>query len=220
MLLLAIQVLDREAVDAQLVVLVHPRADRVERDLQQFRAEPRLGLLPAGEQDLHLLAARVDRVVALVLVVLQRRVVPDAVGELTQLFREPERLEQRLGPLRQRAFQRRVAIDARFELLVGGVPRFPALEDVLDVPLESIVDLGTVAASRPGSAGSTCRRTSLNYSPLDAYSPQARPGQLSIAADARREVAMPLVRAVERQRVHAGAARLSAASSAVDLAAR
>ena len=91
-LLLAVQVLDREAVDAQAApsCSIQPRtvssgicsSSGLNHD--SACCQPR-------EQDLHLLPLRVDGVVALVLVVLQRREIPDAVGELAELFGEPER---------------------------------------------------------------------------------------------------------------------------------
>ena len=68
-LLLVIQVLDREAIDGEVGVRVHPAADGLERDRQQLRVEPGARLLLPREQDLHLLAPRVDLVVALILVV-------------------------------------------------------------------------------------------------------------------------------------------------------
>ena len=155
-LLLPVQVLDREAVEAQLGALIHPLPHGLERNLEQLRAEPRLRLLPPRKEDLHLLPPRVDRVVALVLVVLKRWVVPHAVRELAELFGEPKRLQQRLGSLRERALQRRVSIDARFELLVRGIPRLPALEDVPDVPLEMLGDFGAVATARRRRCGGQC----------------------------------------------------------------
>src|SRR5688572_26917532 len=96
MLLLAIQVLDRKAIQAERLEPVHPSADGLEGNLQQLGVEPRLRLLPAGEQDLHLLTPRVDRVVPLVLVVAQRREIPDAVGELAEILRQLECLEELL----------------------------------------------------------------------------------------------------------------------------
>ena len=86
MLLLPVEVLDREPVDLEVAFLIDPLAHAVQRNLQQFRVEPGLGLLPAREQDLDLLSPGVDGVVALVLIVLKRRVVPDAIGELAQLL--------------------------------------------------------------------------------------------------------------------------------------
>ena len=85
-LLLPVEVLDREPVDLEVACLIHPLAHAVQRNLQQFGVEPGLGLLPAREQDLDLLSPGVDGVVALVLIVLKRRVVPDAIGELAQLL--------------------------------------------------------------------------------------------------------------------------------------
>ena len=69
--LLAIEILDGEPVQLQGRSRIDPGTDRVERYLQQFRIEPGLRLLPLREENLHLLAARVDRVVALVFVVFQ-----------------------------------------------------------------------------------------------------------------------------------------------------
>ena len=94
-LLLVKQALDRKAIDGEFGVPVHPAANRVERNRQQLRVEPRARLLLPGEQDLHLLAAAVDLVVALILVVLQRREVPDLVREGAHLVHRRERVEQR-----------------------------------------------------------------------------------------------------------------------------
>jgi hypothetical protein len=120
--LLAVEVLDRETVERQRRIGVHPAAHRFERDLQQLGAEPRLRLLPAREQDLHLLAPRVDRVVALILVVLQRRVVPHSVRELAERLGQAERVEQLRGALSKRPFQRGVLADPAVELLVRLLP--------------------------------------------------------------------------------------------------
>ena len=65
-------------------------------------------------------------VVALIFVVLQRRVIPHAIRQLPERLRLAERLEQRRGALSQRAFQLGVFVDAGLELLVGGVPRRPS----------------------------------------------------------------------------------------------
>ena len=87
-LLLPIEIFDRKAIDRELRVLRHPRLHRRQRDLQQFGIEPRARLRDLGEQNLHLLPPRVHLVVALILVVLQRREVPDLVRELPDLVRD------------------------------------------------------------------------------------------------------------------------------------
>jgi hypothetical protein len=86
MLLLAVQIFNREAVRPQRFALLHPAANGGERNGEQLRVEPRLGLAEAGKEDLDLLTLRVDAVVALVLVVLERWVIPDPIGELAQLL--------------------------------------------------------------------------------------------------------------------------------------
>ena len=101
-----------------------------------------------GEQNLHLLAPRVDLVVALILVVLQRGEIPDLVRELADVVGQLHRREQSLGALRQRALQRGVGADFRFELVVGGLPLRPVREDVREVPLEPIGNVGAVAQFR------------------------------------------------------------------------
>ena len=73
MLLLPVQVLERETVNRQLRTRGQPGANLRQRDLQQLRIEPRRGLRRLGEQNLDLLSACVDLVVALVLVVPKRR---------------------------------------------------------------------------------------------------------------------------------------------------
>ncbi len=96
-------------VELQRVGLRDPLADGLDRNLQQLWIEPGLRLLPAREQDLNLLPPRVDRVVALVLVVTQRGEIPHTVRELSERFGEPERVEQTLRAARQRALQRGVS---------------------------------------------------------------------------------------------------------------
>ena len=102
-LLLAVEIFDREAVKREVDGLVHPAAHRLQRDLEQLRVEPRLRLPPFREQDLDLLALRVDRVVALILVVLKRRVIPHAMRELSEILRQAERLEEAVRSLRERS---------------------------------------------------------------------------------------------------------------------
>ena len=70
-LLLAVEILDGEAIDRELRVLRHPLLDGRQRNRQQLRAEPGARLRGLREENLHLLAAGVHLVVALILVVLQ-----------------------------------------------------------------------------------------------------------------------------------------------------
>ena len=82
-------------------VVVHPLADVGERQLQQLGLEPRRRLLPLGDQQLHALPARVDGVVALILVVLQRRVIPDLVTQLAErvaIAQAPAAADRRPAP--------------------------------------------------------------------------------------------------------------------------
>jgi hypothetical protein len=69
--LLAIELLDREPIDRELRIRVHPPAHGVERNREHLRVEPGHRLAPLRREDLHLLAAAVNRVVALIFVVLE-----------------------------------------------------------------------------------------------------------------------------------------------------
>ena len=159
-LLLPIQVLERETVDRQLGTRGQPGADLRQRDLQQLGIEPRRGLRRLGEQNLDLLSACVDLVVALVLVVPKRREVPHLVFELADLVAEAQRRQQRLAPLAKRSLECRERIDLPVELGVGRLPLVPRGEDVLQVPLESLGDAVAVAERRcRRSFGRHCRRS-------------------------------------------------------------
>jgi hypothetical protein len=81
--------LDGEAVDREGLVGLHPGPDRVDRDGQDLGVEPRTRLLLAREGNLHLLPSGVRLVVALVLVVVERRVVPNAVAEGADIVHRP-----------------------------------------------------------------------------------------------------------------------------------
>ncbi len=146
--MLPIQILDRKSVQPQGLGLVHPPAHGRQRNLQELRVEPGFGLLPAGEQNLDLLSLRVDAVVALILVVAQRREIPDAIGQLSQGFGQPEGIEQPAGTLGKRALQRRVFVDAGLQAFVARFPLFPGGEDVGEVPLVAIGDVVAPAAAR------------------------------------------------------------------------
>ena len=132
--LLPEHVLDREPVEGQVGRLLHPLAHGGQRQAQQLGIEPRGGLPPPGNQQLHALAPRVHGVVALIFVVLQRRVVPHAEGELAQRVAVTECSQQALGPLRQRPLVDLVGLDAALEIAEAGFPRFPAGEDGAQVP--------------------------------------------------------------------------------------
>ncbi len=144
-LLLAVEILEREAVHRQGRLRVHPRLDGRQRNRQQLRIEPRARLAGLREQDLDLLAPGVDLVVALILVVLQAREVPHLVGELADVVGQLHRGEQAVGALRERALQRGVGGDLGLELVVAALPRLPAGEDVVEVPLVAVVNRGAVA---------------------------------------------------------------------------
>ena len=93
-LLLVIGAFDGEPVGRESAVRVHPCPHRRERDNQQFGCKPRPGFGGLREQNLHLLTARVHRVVPLILVVVQAGVVPDSVRKLTEFVPKRECLEQ------------------------------------------------------------------------------------------------------------------------------
>src|SRR4029453_17613715 len=118
----------------------HPLPHGRERQLQQLGPEPRRRLLPFGEQQLHALPARVDGVVALILVVLQQRVIPDLVTQLAELVAILDRAEQQAAALRQRALVLLVGLDAAIELVEGALPLIPAGEDRAEVPRVFLVE--------------------------------------------------------------------------------
>ena len=149
-LLLTVEILDGEAIHGEIAVFRHPLLDRRERDLEQFRIEPGARLTRLGEQDLHLLAPRVDLVVALILVVPERREVPDLISQLADRIRQLERVQQPLGSQRERPLKRRVLRDPGLELVVRGFPARPVLENVLEVPLEAIRNVVAIVQDRCG----------------------------------------------------------------------
>jgi hypothetical protein len=146
-LLLPVQILDREAVEPQrLASSIHQRT--VSSGTAAAPVEPRLGLLPARKQQLHLLPSRVDRVVALILVVLQRREVPHAIRELPELLGQPERFEQPPRSLCQGPLEGGVLLDALLERSEGGLPLIPVPKDIEEVPFEPVGNLEAVPRSR------------------------------------------------------------------------
>ncbi len=146
-LLLPIQLLDRKAVDRQLGVRGHPLLNGRQRNAQQLRIEPRRRLAALREQNLHLLAFGVDFVVALVLVVLQRREVPDQVFELADLVGEHERAQGACRGRSPACPQRGVLRDLLVERVVGALPRIPVGKDVREIPFEAIGNLGRSRSS-------------------------------------------------------------------------
>ncbi len=99
-LLLAIQVLDDEAIHGELAIGRQPLLRRGQRNGEEFRIEPRHRLAGLCKQDLHLLALRVDLVVPLVFVVAQRGEVPHLIGELADVVGELQGAEQLVGAFR------------------------------------------------------------------------------------------------------------------------
>src|SRR5262245_19962267 len=111
MLLLPIEVLQRESVDCELRVFGHPALDRSQRNLEQLGVEPGKRLSSLGKQDLNLLAAGVDRVVALILVVPEGCEVPDLVLELADLVPKLESREQLSRTAGEAPLKRRKRVD-------------------------------------------------------------------------------------------------------------
>ena len=151
-LLLPIEVLEREAVEGEIGVVRHPLLDGRQRDAQQLGIEPGGGLARLREQNLDLLTARVDLIVALIFVVLERCVIPDLIRELTDVVRQLHRREQGVGTLRERALERRIPADLDLEILVGPLPLRPTRKNVRQIPLEPVGNVGAIAKMR-------CRRS-------------------------------------------------------------
>ena len=150
-LLLAVEILEREAVDGELAALAHPLLYCLQRDLEQLGIEPRARLVRLRKEDLHLLAACVDRVVALILVVFQRREIPDLVCQLPDVVGEPHRREQTIAAGRERSLERRVVANLPVELIERLLPRVPVGKNIRKVPLEVIGDYLSLAELRGGS---------------------------------------------------------------------
>ena len=68
-LLLPVEILERETVQSQRRAGGHPLLNGRQRNLQQLRIEPGSGLRSFREQNLHLLPLGVDLIVTLILVV-------------------------------------------------------------------------------------------------------------------------------------------------------
>ena len=104
-LLLPVEVLDRESIDSERGIGEHPFLDGRQRRLQQLWIEPGCRLRPSRQQRLDLLTPGVDGVVALVLVVAERGVVVDLVGELPEVVAGLHRRDQLGRSLCQRPAQ-------------------------------------------------------------------------------------------------------------------
>jgi hypothetical protein len=149
-LLLPIQVLDREAIDGELGAVGHPVLNRRQRDGQQLGTEPRTRLRELGEENLHLLPPGVHLVVALVLVVLQGDEIPDAVRDLADLVRQLVGRQQSLGTAGERALQGAVRRRLHLEIVVRPLPLVPVRKDMREVPLEAIGNGVAFAQRRRG----------------------------------------------------------------------
>src|SRR5262245_33272800 len=137
MFLLVKQTLDGEAIHGEFAVRIEPGSDRLDGDREKFGIEPGACLLLLGKQNLHLLASRVDLVVALILVVMQRREVPDAVAERTHRVHRLEGANQPLRSLPQCSLKTRKGRNRLVELCVRRVPFVPTLTNRREVPLVS-----------------------------------------------------------------------------------
>src|SRR6185503_16452688 len=104
----------------------------------QFRIEPRRGLRRLGEQNLDLLALRIGLVVALILVVTQRREVPHLVFELSDLVAKNQRRQQRVCSVDECAAQRAKGVNLAVKLSVGSLPGAPVRKDSGEIPLKAI----------------------------------------------------------------------------------
>ena len=177
MLLLAIEIFEREAIHGKPGIRRHPFLQRRQRNCQHLRIEPRARLPRLGEQNLDLLPPRVDRVVPLILVVHQRRVVPDLVGQLADLIRQRHRGEQLVRAARERPLKRGVRGDFRLEFVVGGLPCLPTLEDMRQVPFEPRGNAGSIALlGRSGGLGRRHRIHQKSITPCQGEALRAEAG--------------------------------------------
>jgi hypothetical protein len=126
-LLFVEQALHEEAIDGQRRVGGHPGLNRGQRNREQLGVEPGARLLLPREQDLHLLPAPVDGVVAQVFVVLQRGEVPHPVAQRAQRIHGAQRLEEARTRLAERALELPERFDQLLELGVARGPLVPAV---------------------------------------------------------------------------------------------
>ena len=78
-------------------------AHRRERATEELRLKPRTRLSGFREENLNLLPRAFRGCVALILIVVQPRVIPDLLRELSEVFPETNAFRQTFRPLRQRA---------------------------------------------------------------------------------------------------------------------
>ena len=134
MLLLMKQALDRKAVHRQFSARTNPIPHGLDRDGEQFRIEPGARLLLPCKENLNLLTSRVDGVVALVLVVVKRREIPDPVAESTHRIHRAERRKQVVGTLDECAPQRGERGNFRLQIAVGQCPLVPVEANRRQIP--------------------------------------------------------------------------------------
>src|SRR5687768_305107 len=148
MFLLVICAFDRKAIHSEICVCRHPLAYGRQRNDEQLRREPRSGLRGLREENLDLLPPGVRRVVALVLVVRQSRVIPDAIRQLAEIVAQSKRLQQPLRSLCQRAAQLGITGQHALELTEPGFPLAPARINIRKVPGKCFGDVAAAARTR------------------------------------------------------------------------
>ena len=157
-LLLAIEILDaRSGRRASSGLAGHPLLHRRQRNL---RAAPGLNQALACAAFANRICTcwrlRVDLVVALILVVPERREVPHLVRRAGRSRRDSfSAASSRSAPCAERALQRGVRGNLGLELGVGALPLVPVGEDVRQVPFEAIGN--TVAVAQLGCSRRRCR---------------------------------------------------------------
>ena len=137
MLLLVVRALDGKPIRREIGARVHPTTHRRERDAEELRCEPRTRFSGFREENLNLLPARVRGVVTLILIVVQAGVIPDPVGELSEVVAETKSLQQTFRSLCQRAAQLGIARQHAVELAKAGFPFAPAGIDIGKIPGEA-----------------------------------------------------------------------------------
>ncbi len=146
-LLLAVHLFNGEAVHRQRGGRVHPGPHGREGNAEQLRTEPRRRFLPSRHQRLHLLAAGIHHVVALVLVVFQAREEIDLVSELAEVVVQLVRRQELRRAAPQGALQCGVFTNPAFQLCVCGFPGRPVRVNVVKTPLVVVRDVGAVSWS-------------------------------------------------------------------------
>ena len=142
--LLAVTLLDAEAVGGEGGGRVEPLAHGGLGNPQQLGLVPRGGLAKLGENDFDPLEKGLHIVVAGVLGPRQARILVDLVEQLAEFVGEYGRRENAIGAIGQGAFKLLVSRHETFEIAEAGFPGIPVGEDVVEVPLEAIGDQGAV----------------------------------------------------------------------------